>query len=763
MINSSLLGSGVTSNSQYRADTQHVTRDWPRRLFLETSWRFQNRSDRILFTRSVRNEEITVPIPDSLISDEDVSFIAYISPARKALESHMRQTWASNVPICERIRLDDTDTGVGNADMAEAFAEAIKQQIVAFDPIIGKLVEDGEIAVVLQYDLDYLLQTPLPSDVMTPEEYEDLSAKEQQEWTEVRLGARCSYRRYKRFYWRDDRGRRPNDPHYRQIVDGTRHSFTLDPKETRKAWKSHQKQMSEGKVPVLVRLIPALDCAPILARGTGNRRWECRGLAIRNRFEESDLIAQGLWWTGASGLLMQLGFAEDRSNGRIHDVYEAHVFLTDEDGQPVPCIVYSVDGEQTWFVNGDGNHSAAVINQKEEYGIDFLPANYFWGTHTEDDDPDMYGYPVMYQLASTILNQEGTRTAFQAHLRKYAFSKLAMVPDPKMPTASYTNADGSLKDIDVDKEIVPLPGPVAPLVSPPPPTQVVAMDQMYSQDLQAHAPNDPLMGGSSDASGHSLTVQKAYFNSANSHVLEGARDCVEWIVQTAIKMIAALDERFGVRASVEPADEVPQAGATRPKKSVITFDPRWFGGNYRIKMVYPKVANLAEVQQLMDLYERGGATLEDVMEARGKASVMEERIKIMLDQFWKSPPGMQTLFLEVLKRRGAIEDANKLEAQMRRELQPDGMPTAAIPPEIAALAAQMGQGQGPPQGVMPPGQQGGIPGPGGGMGTAPNGPTSQMPGTSLPNIAASTLGGITNPGTGPLVRDSMATQSMAPQ
>lgn len=744
----------LTLNNVYdAANTTYVPRDFAKRLFIETARRFEERSTRILFTRAVRNEEIVVPLPESLISEEDITFVAYIAPERKTLESHMRQSWASNVPICERVRLDDTDEGVTDADMAEAYAEAVKQELVAFDPIIGKLVEDGEIAVVLQYDLDYLLATPAPADVMTQEEWTALSEKEQYDWTPIRYSkGRIEYRRYKSMYWRDRDGRSIADRYYRDVQDdGMRRSFTRDPLQTRRAWKAHAKSIADGKIPIKVRLIPALDVAPLLVRGTGNRRWECRGMAIKSRFEESDLIAQGLWWNGARGLMIQEGFGTDERNGRQVDLYEAHVYLTDDDGQPVPCIVYCVDNQPTWCSDQNGDLTPAVINLKEEYGLTELPANYFWGTHTEDDSPDMYGFPVIYPLAATILNREGTRTAFQAHLRKYAFSKMAMIPDPKMPAGSYTNADGSLKDIDMDKEIIPLPGPVSPLTPPPPPTAVIAIDSMYSQDLQANGPNDPSMGANSNASGHSLTVQRAYFNSANSHVLEGARECTQWIVQTALSMIGALESKYGTRTSVYPVDEVPTAGQSRKKKGTIEFNPRWFQENYRIKLTYPKVGNLAETQQLASLYERGLASFDRVMESQGVQSVMEERIKIMQDKFWASPVGMQTLFIEVLRRRGSLQQAAMLQAQLDKEMQPEGLPSAAIPPEIAALAAQMGQGGqgaagGPTLGASPgmPGQQ-----------------VADMPGVGVPDQASSSLGGIVAAGIGgrSVMNDSIATQA----
>lgn len=741
------------TNVSDAATTTYASYDFPKRLFDEIAQKFENRSDRILWTRAVRNSDITVPLADSMISDKEISFVAYVSPERRSIESHIRQSLSANVPVCRRIRLGESDDDVKKNDIAEAFAESLKKEIIAFDPLIGKLVEDGEVAVVLQYELDYLLATPLPNDVISEDEWAALADEEQADWTRFELSnGRTSYRRYKAAYWRDSEGRRASDRHYRELLpNGTRRQFKRDAAATRKAWKTHQKAIAQGKIPLRVRLIPALDCAPILMRGTGNRRWECVGLAIRSKFEENDLIAQGIWWNTAQGQMSQLGFDTPRVKGKTVDFYEAHIYLLNEETQEMdPCILYCVDGRSTWYSTADGTQDAAMINLREEYGLDQLPVNYFWGAHTEDDDPDMYGFPVMEPLTYTILNREGMRTNFQAHLRKYAFSKLAITPDPKIEASTYTNVDGSLRDIDMDAEVVMLPGPVAPMVQPLPPTSVLAMDNMYTQDLAGNTPSDPILGGGgSNASGHSLTIQKANFNAANSHVLEGARECVEWVITTAITMLAALEDRFGIQASIFPHDEIPTGGQKRKDKSVLTFDSRWFDNNFRILAEYPNVGNLAEVQQTMDLYERGGASFEDLCTVRGKSSPMEERIKIMLDKWWNSPPGLQTLFLEVLKRRGSLEQAALLEAQLNKEVQPNGLPTAAIPPELQAIASQMGVGGAgaagnPSLGAMPgsPGQEQG-----------------QVGGVQLPNLAGSALGGAVSGGMGTaqLLADARAT------
>lgn len=264
-------------------------------------------------------------------------------------------------------------------------------------------------------------------------------------------------------------------------------------------------------------------------------------------------------------------------------------------------------------------------------------------------------------------------------------------------------------------DIVFLPGPLAPLAQPPAPNAIRDQLLIYGNDIDQNSPGEQTRGaGDSSASGHSLNLQQGFFLAANRHIMEAARKCVEWIGSMALRMLVALEETHGVRASVF-VREKPPADAQPAKKrgQAIEIDSRWFKGNFTLVARYPKIGNLAEIQQMADLADRGFASFPDVMEARGKTSVMNERVQIAIDQFWKGGPGQQLLALQALKERGDTERAAMLEAQMRQEMQPNGLPTAAIPPELRA----MGPG-GPPQ--------------------QPQGP---MPGVQMPNMAASQLGG----------------------
>lgn len=722
---STLTGPVGALGSVERATVGYVPPAWAEQMFRRTSERFRESRARITFASDVRHENVVVPIPDNLLSDEEIDFVTYIDPSRKTIESGWKQSLAQHPPIYERPPISGTETDEKAADMVETVANALRETIVNWDGVVGKAVEDGEVGVAIQYDLDDFMSAPLPSDVLTPAEWEKLSEAEREDWTEVDRGnGRVSYRRYKSRYWRDANGRRATDAYYREIIDsGERRAFERNELATRRAWREHAKAWKAGEIPLNVRLIPAENCAPLLIEGKKSERWECRGLVTREQYAMDDLIAQGYSWHGLGTPAYPISF-DGVTAGRHLWVYQVHCYLEDDEtGEMHPCVVTSVDGRYTEWAGDDGTLLPAIVDLKAEYGLDVLPANYFHFAHTESDDPDTYAYPAMYPLLSAILDREGTLTAYQTHLRKYALGKLAMVPNPDLPKETWLHADGTPKQPDMSADIVTLGGPVAPLAQPPAPNAVRDLLMIYSQDIEQNAPGEQTRGaGGSSASGHSLNLQQGFFLSANRYILEGCRKAVEWIGSMALRMLVALEEKFRIRASVFVREKPPaDAQPAKRRGQAIEIDSRWFKGNFTLVAKYPSIGNLAEVQQLADLKERGLATFADVMEARGKTSVANERVEVAVDKFWDGPEGMKLLMLQALKRRGDMERAAMLEAQMKGEMQPGGLPTDAIPPELAMLN-QGGQG-GAPMGQPPQGQQ--------------------MPGVQLPNIAASQVGGIT--------------------
>jgi hypothetical protein len=150
---------------------EYVPAGWAERMFSRSAARYPESRARIAFTAAVRNEEIVVPIPDPLLSNEDTDFVAYIAPERKAIEAGLRQQLESNPCVYERPPVSGSDADDKAADLVETFANAMRQEIVPWTGIVGKATEDGEFGVTLAFDLDDFMAAPMPSDIKSPEDW----------------------------------------------------------------------------------------------------------------------------------------------------------------------------------------------------------------------------------------------------------------------------------------------------------------------------------------------------------------------------------------------------------------------------------------------------------------------------------------------------------------------------------------------------------------------------------------------------------------
>jgi hypothetical protein len=114
---------------------------------------------------------------------------------------------------------------------------------------------------------------------------------------------------------------------------------------------------------------------------------------VRRLFTRDELLGRGYRADCLASERATLIPRGDRGNklgrgGKIW-MYTAYLTLWDEDEERlVPCIAYSVGGQDTSRVDRDtGERTAAVINLEDEYGITTPMWGYYHGLHTADPDP----------------------------------------------------------------------------------------------------------------------------------------------------------------------------------------------------------------------------------------------------------------------------------------------------------------------------------------------------------------------------------------
>lgn len=633
-------------------------------LFDRTAKRFKFSRQRIRLSQSVRRNIETVFADAAWVKKYGEDAAEWIEPAlpeRKTLTRNLTNALAEAEPFIVRRALGDTDTDKDDAEQLEQWMNAGMQVLYDHAAVIGKGVEDSEFLTLVM---------PEPASLLGCPQYMEHDGK----------GGRS----VKKQYGPDLKGR-----------------------------KKHRKEMLRylaDHPPIVVRQVSALDCAPLLIHGKRGNRFECVGVVIRTLYDAEDLASKGYEWDKLTGesLLIPRAFDTGNTYGRDGQVYLYEAFLMGEpemgdDGVPHarPFAVYCVGGMPTRHdrsVSADDKDSVVIVDLYDEYGIDYPLWHYDWALHTEDDDPDFRGLPFMDPLIPSLLNVETLLLAHNAQTYENAFSG-HVVELPPGESAEQWMEGGHMVTIQKPNtgEIVPVPGPIRPFVGAPTGDDARYLEEFYMGAMNANTPDEAQQGngGGQAGSGRQLVVERGLFQTAHRQVPECGLRVARFVAMTVLKLACGLarGEWKGMKAGVNLAFEVNveaiPGASDREGGELVELNERWVGDNYDLKATYPSRGNLAEVGQISELYDKGQATWDDLMEARGKANPMAERIKSMLDKYWESEQGQAELLEYALEQSGRVEQAAKMKAQREQRMTEGGTPTAALAPEAAAQPQMM--------------------------------------------------------------------------
>jgi hypothetical protein len=460
--------------------------------------------------------------------------------------------------------------------------------------------------------------------------------------------------------------------------------------------------------PWVCRLVSATDCAPLLVRGRGKYRWRVEGLAVRTLHRREDLLRRGYRWKGDDNpLLVPTGYDAAYSYGAAGGVYlyELWTYLDDH-----PVVAYCVAGLEA----AADQRAATQIDLFEEYGLAQLPVGYFWGLHTESDDPARRGVPLLSPLASMLSESERLLTAITTDAWENSFTGHTVPIDKDTPPAAYMEGD-QLRVFRKPElnEILTMPGEPTPFRQAQVGRDAYQVLQALLGQVQQQTASEALAGGPGGESGHQLSVADELERLANRQIAEGVRQSIEFAGERIAELCCTLargrwkatggkkfDVPLYVNVEVEPTAD---GTAGRMRADVLEFDERWFGRTYQMHARYPEEGNLAETSLEADLADRGYATVDDVLAKRGKTSTTLEKARILSDRIDKTPEGLQARLAMAYRVRGETEKARAIELQLEAKLTPDGHPATAVAPELANVP--QGQGQAPQQGGPMPGVQ----------------------------------------------------------
>jgi hypothetical protein len=637
-------------------------------IFHRTARRFPESRKRIRLCQQMRRNLMSVYAADdwALRFGEDAAeWIEPSLPERQTLTRNLTNALADVDPQIQRKRTRETDPADNEAEQLERFLDAAMRVLYEHPAVIGKGVEDSEFLTIVQPEPSALLGCPQ--------------------------------------YMTGEPGKRKVRDRYGPGLTGR---------------SKHRKDMQQWfgeNPPITVRLVSALDCAPILIHGKRKRRFDTAGVIIRTLYDPEYLIHdRGYRFQKLTGDRLLVPRAFDSYGmgdpyGKEGQVYLYEAFLTERDeatGELRPFIVYCIGGQGTSDSRGGDPYdpeSTVIVDLHAEYGIDYPLWWYDWALHSEDDDPDHRGIPWLYPLVSSILNAENLLLSHNAQAHENAFSGHVTQLPPGENAESWMEGK-AFRTIQRPKtgEIAIVPGPVSPFVGAQAGKDAEYLEQFYMSSLKANTPGEAQFGGSPGGSpgGRQLIVERGLFQTAHRQIPDCGLRVAKFIAETTLRLACGLarGQWKGMKSGVNIAFAVnsePVPGG-RETTEWVEFSERWVGDVYDVQAVYPNRGNIAEVGQISELYDKGQASWDRLMEVQGVNNPMAERVKIALDQYWKSPEGHKELLDYAMQSSGRLEQLKRQELANQQQLSqagPGGMPTSAM--AVPTAPAQPGQ-----QGVM---------------------------------------------------------------
>lgn len=640
-------------------------------LWDSTARRLAPSRRRIAICQAIRRGVLTVRIPQSWLRGLEGQWLESAVPERWQRDLNLSNVIGEDEVTFTRTPLGSTDTAQEDADRLEAWVNAVERDECGgtdYDAMVGLAVQAGEWASLV---------LPTAAGMRRPPAYMEKRSDD---------GRGNATVRPRTVYDRDARGRPPEAAAY-----GGRSE-----RQSRRAYDQAYERWMAGHPCWETRLISPTDCAPIMTRGFGRRRWECSGLVIRTRYEPEELLGRGWQWAGmGKSEMIPREYGTDSLYGDGGMVYLYEAYLLDEDERPF--CVYSVGGDETWLTTREGEREATV-DLYGEYGLDGKTWDYHYGLHFEDD-PAYRGMPALWPLVPTLLNLESIRTAIGAAAWRNAFTGKIIRPDPNVPPTAYLDGHGHFKPWEDPGpgETKAAYGEITPLDQARVGEDAYRMLAEQRQSLIAASPDDSQFGGGQGASGHALVVGRDLLMSGKRQLRDGILGCAEAIV--AAKLRIADQFHRPTRKGERPVDwpvliteeELLPTGEERTKTTVLGLRERWVDGQYHLTASFPERGNLAEIEQEASLADRGYSHLENVLKKKGVRNVTIEVAKIMNYRYlMQDPRGQAELQIRAARYRGDVEREQLLQAVLAGEATPDGTPEAATEPG-------MGENDGPTQ------------------------------------------------------------------
>lgn len=672
------------------------------------------RSKRILICQGMRRKTTTVQLSKTWVKrhPEASNWVVKVLPERRTLERDLIAGTGAIEPTYSRTALGLLDRDDDYAEQCEGYMEEWRKENVPFPTFIEKGAEDGEYGVVALPTSVDMAGCPEFYDRLDERAHAALSEEQQAEYEPDDADARGRYVKMKD-------GQKQKNPIYDRDKSGKRRGkddadFERDDDKSKEAHERAVQRylLQQEQGGVTVRVIPALDCAPFLLRGTKRSRWKLHALVERTLYYPEELLANGYGWQGMGDRqLIPQGYDALRGTGQngmfyLYTLYLVHV---DEDKIERPIVIYSVGGNPTYHETpGKGQESldggVALIDLYEQFGLTGPLWGYFGGMHTSDDDADFYWEPYLWPFVETLIGIEGMTTAINAATAVSAFTGLFHRPDAALvgaegvdPEALIDAATGELR-----KPTMPPAGEIETVTGEVFPAQQAQVGQdawrVVQNEMASLRENTALerpTGGS--ASGRAQVIAETLAQTAKRHIREGALDASKFCGETALKIFAALSRTYDVNWPIQTTKERPVGSELRVGEDVLAFNPDWVGdyGAFNLTCEYPNEANPAEIEQQMNAADRGFGHFESVMKAMGKSDADSEWAKVLKWKIRQQPSYIEAQVTRLAQLQGNKLMLKVMKLQQNQQMTKQGVP--GLDPGVPTAALQRpGEGGGGP-------------------------------------------------------------------
>lgn len=659
------------------------------RLWREGIATKQASRDRILRCRALRRmgEESLIQLNARWArrNPEAASWVVERREERKTLDSDLVARIGVIEPQFTREALGFTQTDDDHAEAFACYLEEWRQRSVPTQVSYRKLTEDGEHASIVLPSPDDMDGVPDFWEYLDEKAYERLDNLQKTDYELDANDRRGRYRKVKN-------GKPVINPKYDKG----------DPEASRQAHDEAVQRYLLHCAAANVRIVPALDCAPIFIRGKGTKRWELSALVERALYYISELQEAEYGWQGlgdrkliplaynADGSRMRVLAGEVGTTNQVY-LYTAYLVCRDEDGHKRPIVAYTVGAAATWDAtsgSSDDPESVGLIDLYERYKLadGSCPAldgvalwDYHFGLHSEDDDADYYAEPYLWRFYHRIRSIEGNKTSINAATTQNAFTGHFYQPDDRLAEVApeaVIETDGQLivPKVPGPGEVEPSAGAVTPFAQARVGDDAYRTLQLDLMALQALTVGD--QAASPGASGSSQIVRSELYQTTRRDIRDGVRDFVRSCGERQVRIWHAIYQRYSIPWPIQTTQQRPVGQTVHAGRVPLTYNPAWVGdGHFNLACDYPEEPNPVAVDLERSLKKDGLSTTEEVLRKNGVKDIPAMKMEILKDRIQESEPYLAAASLRLAQKRGDKDMVMVIKGlQQQQQLTKAGVP-----------------------------------------------------------------------------------------